>query len=415
MGSAAGEEAETGLGMARPVPILVFTPVALAPRRSRAHTKAMSHSEESTSIPVRPVFDTLPSYAAGKPPAPVEGLTRYKLSSNENPLGPVPEVARVLAEFDAVHRYPDPLSTALRTALAGQLGVDAEDIVTGAGSLGALNQIIKTFAGVNADGVQDEVIYAWRSFEAYPILVGIMGARSVQVPNLPNGAHDLDAMAAAVTDRTRLILVCTPNNPTGPAVTESQIRSFLAKVPATVPVVIDEAYFEFCAASSIPEGEEPPLNGLDIYRDYPNVIILRTFSKAQGLAGLRVGYSISHPQITRHLRVAATPFAVSALAERAAVASIEHREAVMERVSHIVAERERVTARLRELGYEFPSTYANFVWLPLGERTGDFVDLMNRNALSVRAFGSEGVRVSIGEIEANDRFLSLCELFAQES
>ena len=402
------------MGMARPVPMLVFTPVALAPRCSRAHTKAMSHSEESTSIPVRPVFDTLPSYAAGKPPAPVEGLTRYKLSSNENPLGPVPEVARVLAEFDAVHRYPDPLSTALRTALAGQLGVDAEDIVTGAGSLGALNQIIKTFAGVNADGVQDEVIYAWRSFEAYPILVGIMGARSVQVPNLPDGAHDLDAMAAAVTDRTRLILVCTPNNPTGPAVTESQIRSFLAKVPATVPVVIDEAYFEFCAASSIPEGEEPPLNGLDIYRDYPNVIILRTFSKAQGLAGLRVGYSISHPQITRHLRVAATPFAVSALAERAAVASIEHQEAVMARVSHIVAERERVTARLRELGYEFPSTYANFVWLPLGERTGEFVDLMNRNALSVRAFGSEGVRVSIGEIEANDRFLSLCELFAQE-
>lgn len=402
------------MGMVRPVPILVFTPVALAPRRSRAHTKAMSHSEEPTSIPVRPVFDTLPSYAAGKPPAPVEGLTRYKLSSNENPLGPVPAVARVLAEFDAVHRYPDPLSTALRAALAGQLGVDAEDIVTGAGSLGALNQILKTFAGVNADGVQDEVIYAWRSFEAYPILVGIMGARSVQVPNLPDGAHDLDAMAAAVTDRTRLILVCTPNNPTGPAVTESQIRSFLAKVPATVPVVIDEAYFEFCAASSIPEGEEPPLNGLDIYRDYPNVIILRTFSKAQGLAGLRVGYSISHPQITRHLRVAATPFAVSALAERAAVASIEHQEAVMARVSHIVAERERVTARLRELGYEFPSTYANFVWLPLGERTGEFVDLMNRNALSVRAFGSEGVRVSIGEVEANDRFLSLCELFAQE-
>lgn len=374
----------------------------------------MSQSAAHANIPVRPVFDTLPSYAAGKPPAPVEGLTRYKLSSNENPLGPVPAVARVLAEFDAVHRYPDPLSTALRTALAEQLGVDAEDIVTGAGSLGALNQIIKTFAGVEADGGQNEVIYAWRSFEAYPILVGIMGARSVQVPNLPNGAHDLDAMAAAVTDRTRLILVCTPNNPTGPAVTESQIRSFLAKVPATVPVVIDEAYFEFCAVSSIPEGEEPPLNGLDIYRDYPNVIILRTFSKAQGLAGLRVGYSISHPQITRHLRVAATPFAVSALAERAAVASIEHQDAVMERVKHIVAERERVTARLRELGYEFPSTYANFVWLPLGERTGEFVDLMNRNALSVRAFGSEGVRVSIGEVEANDRFLSLCELIAQE-
>ena len=373
----------------------------------------MSQSAEHANIPVRPVFNTLPSYAAGKPPAPVEGLTQYKLSSNENPLGPVPEVARVIAEFATAHRYPDPLSTALRQKLSARLGVDADDIVTGAGSLGALNQILKTFAGVNADGVQDEVIYAWRSFEAYPILVGIMGARSVQVPNLPNGAHDLDAMAAAITDRTRLILVCTPNNPTGPAVTESQIRAFLAKVPAHIPVVIDEAYFEFCAASTVSEGEEPPLNGLDIYRDYENVIILRTFSKAQGLAGLRVGYSISHPQITQHLRVAATPFAVTALAEAAAIASIEHEDAVMERVSHLVAERERVTARLRELGYEFPSTYANFVWLPLGERTGEFVQLMAEHALSVRAFGTEGVRVSIGEVEANDRFLSLGEVFAE--
>ena len=373
----------------------------------------MSQSAEHANIPVRPVFNTLPSYAAGKPPAPVEGLTQYKLSSNENPLGPVPEVARLLAEFVTVHRYPDPLSTALRHKLSARLGVDADDIVTGAGSLGALNQILKTFAGVNADGVQDEVIYAWRSFEAYPILVGIMGARSVQVPNLPDGSHDLDAMAAAITNRTRLILVCTPNNPTGPAVTESQIRAFLAKVPAHIPVVIDEAYFEFCAASTVPDSEEAPLNGMDIYRDYENVIILRTFSKAQGLAGLRVGYSISHPQITQHLRVAATPFAVTALAEAAAIASIEHEDAVMERVSHLVSERERVTARLRELGYEFPSTYANFVWLPLGERTGEFVQLMSEHALSVRAFGTEGVRVSIGEAEANDRFLSLCEVFAK--
>ena len=373
----------------------------------------MSQSAEHANIPVRPVFSTLPSYAAGKPPAPVEGLTQYKLSSNENPLGPVPEVARVLAEFATAHRYPDPLSTALRHKLSARLGVDADDIVTGAGSLGALNQILKTFAGVNADGVQDEVIYAWRSFEAYPILVGIMGARSVQVPNLPDGSHDLDAMAAAITDRTRLILVCTPNNPTGPAVTESQIRAFLEKVPAHIPVVIDEAYFEFCAASTVPEGEEAPLNGMDIYRDYENIIILRTFSKAQGLAGLRVGYSISHPQITQHLRVAATPFAVTALAEAAAIASIEHEDAVMERVSHLVAERERVTARLRELGYDFPSTYANFVWLPLGERTGEFVQLMSEHALSVRAFGTEGVRVSIGEVEANDRFLSLCEVFVK--
>lgn len=370
----------------------------------------MTTSQRSGLNP-RPVFSQLPKYAAGKPPAQVEGLTQFKLSSNENPFGPVEPVARVLSEFNTVHRYPDPLSTALRTRLGEQLGVDADDIVTGAGSLGALNQILATFVGSHEDGVQDEVIYAWRSFEAYPICVGLAGAKSMQVPNLPNGAHDLDAMAAAVTDQTRVILVCTPNNPTGPAVTESQVRDFLAKVPDDVLVVIDEAYFEFCAASDIPEGQEPPVNGLDVFPDYENVVILRTFSKAQGLAGLRVGYSISHPAVTQYLRVAATPFAVTSIAEQAAVASIDHNDAVMQRVAHLVEQREKVVGRLADLGYWVPETRANFVWLSLGEHSAAFAELAERNALSVRAFAGEGVRVSIGEDEANDRFLALAEQF----
>ncbi|MDO4884543.1 MAG: histidinol-phosphate transaminase [Rothia sp. (in: high G+C Gram-positive bacteria)] len=370
-----------------------------------------NNTPENPNIQPRHVFSALPKYAAGKPPTPVEGLKQYKLSSNENPRGPIPEVRRILSEFEATHLYPDPLSTKLRTALARRLGVDAKNIVTGAGSLGALNQILKAFAGASLDGTQDEVIYAWRSFEAYPILVGLLGAKSVQVPNLPNGAHDLNAMARAVTDRTRIILICTPNNPTGPAVTEVQVREFLATIPANVVVVLDEAYYEFCTASTVPAGQDAPVNGLDLLDDYPNVIVLRTFSKAQGLAGLRVGYSISHPKLTQYLRVAATPFAVTALAEAAAVASIEHEESVMEGVRHIVAERERVSARLRELGYWFPETYANFVWLPLGEHTGAFAELAAANALSVRAFDGEGVRVSIGEDEANDRFISICEQF----
>lgn len=371
----------------------------------------MSEQNNTPQIQPRPVFSVLPKYAAGKPPSPIAGLKQYKLSSNENPYGPVPAVASILAEFDTAHRYPDPLSTKLRTALAQRLGVDAENIVTGAGSLGALNQILKAFAGANFDGTQDEVIYAWRSFEAYPILVGLLGAKSVQVPNLPNGAHDLDAMAAAVTDRTRVILLCTPNNPTGPAITERQVRKFLAKVPQNVVVVIDEAYFEFCTASDTPSGSDAPVNGLNILAEYQNVIVLRTFSKAQGLAGLRVGYSISHPHLTQYLRVSATPFAVTSLAEAAAVASIEHEDQVMERVRHLVSERQRVTERLRRLGYWFPETYANFVWLPLGEHTPEFAALANSNALSVRAFGTEGVRVSIGEDEANTRLLQLCEQF----
>lgn len=376
---------------------------------------SMTQLTQTDGVRPRPVFSRLPKYSAGKPPAAVEGLERFKLSSNENPFGPVASVAQVLADFDTAHRYPDPLSTALRTSLGEHLGVDPEDIVTGAGSLGALNQILATFAGANDDGTQDEVIYAWRSFEAYPICVGLAGAKSVQVPNLPNGAHDLDAMAAAITDRTRVILICTPNNPTGPAVTESQVRDFLTKVPQDVLVVIDEAYFEFCAASEIPEGQEPPLNGLDIYRDYPNVALLRTFSKAQGLAGLRVGYSVSHPDVTAYLRVGATPFAVTAIAEQAAIASIEHADEVMERVEHLVAEREKVVAGLQELGYWVPETRANFVWLPLGEHATAFAQHAEAHALSVRAFAGEGVRISIGEDQANARLLTVAEKFPHRS
>lgn len=366
---------------------------------------------ENTKNPApRPVFDALPKYVAGRPPVEVEGLERFKLSSNENPFGPVESVRQILADFDQVHRYPDPLSTQLRKALAEDLGIDADDVVTGAGSLGALQQILATFAG-NDDGTQDEVIYAWRSFEAYPIVVGLAGARSVQVPNRADGSHDLDAMAAAITDKTRVILLCTPNNPTGPALTERQVREFLTKVPSHIVVVIDEAYFEFCQATSPVEESERPVNGVDVYRDNTNVVVLRTFSKAQGLAGLRVGYSISHPELTRYLRVGATPFAVSALAESAALASIDHKDEVMKRVEHLVAERERVAHRLRELGYEVPETYANFVWLPLGDRTPEFVQRAESSALSVRAFGAEGVRISIGEDEANSRLLAIAAEF----
>lgn len=366
--------------------------------------------EESMLNPApRPIFSQLPKYAAGKPPAQVEGLQQFKLSSNENPWGPVDEVAEVLANFSTVHRYPDPLSTRLRETLGEFLGVDSEDIVTGGGSLGALVQILSTFAGTSEEGVKDEVIYAWRSFEAYPICVGIAGAQSVQVANRADGSHDLTAMLEAITDQTRVILLCTPNNPTGPALTESQVRDFLAQVPENIVVVLDEAYFEFCVASDIVEGEEAPVNGLDIYPDYPNVIVLRTFSKAQGLAGLRVGYSISHPHITQYLRVAATPFAVTTLAEEAAIASVQHHDVVMKRVSHLVSERERVKKALESIGWWIPETCANFVWLELGDNTPRFAQLAEENALSVRAFGNEGVRVSIGEDEANTRFISLCQ------
>ncbi|GHG50352.1 putative phenylalanine aminotransferase [Sinomonas cellulolyticus] len=351
-------------------------------------------------------MNRLPKYAAGRPPAPVEGLTSYKLSSNENPLAPLPAVTEAIVRESGINRYPDAVATRLRTALGTFLDVPADDIVTGGGSLGALNQILAAFAGQQDDGTQDEVVYAWRSFEAYPISVGLSGARSVQIPVLADGRHDLDAMAAAVNERTRVVLLCTPNNPTGPALRREETERFIQSVPGHVLVVIDEAYQEFVRN---PEA----VDGIEMYRKYPNVAVLRTFSKAHGLANLRVGYSISHPDVTQYLRIAAVPFAVSTVAESAAIASLENFHQVVGRVQTLVDERDRVVAGLRELGWEIPDAQGNFVWLALGDSTPEFAAEAAARALSVRAFGTEGVRVSIGEAEANSRFLELCRSFTK--
>jgi len=350
----------------------------------------------------RPVVARLPKYAAGKPPTAVEGITAYKLSSNEIPFGPLDTVHQAVVEQSSLNRYPDPLSTKLREALSQYLDVPAEDIVTGAGSLGALTQILSTFAGQNEDGIQDEVIYAWRSFEAYPILVQTAGALPVEIPLLEDGRHDLEAMITAVNENTSVILLCTPNNPTGPILTQAEVDDFLARVPKNVLVVLDEAYIEFVR-------DEKSVDGLHTYREHENVVLLRTFSKAHGLANLRVGYAVAHPEITNNIRVMATPFAVSSVAEDAAVASLSQIDRVLERVDSLVQERERVVAALKEQGWKIPSTQANFVWLSLGEKTAEFVERANEVALSVRGFTNEGVRVSIGEVEANDRFIELCK------
>ncbi len=355
----------------------------------------------AAGVSPRGVLGKLPHYAAGKPPVVVDGLESFKLSSNENPLPPLPAVLEAIASETSINRYPDPMTTALRTELAGYLGVPATDIVTGAGSLGALNQILATFAGQNDFDAPDEVVYAWRSFEAYPISVGLAGAAGIQVPVRSDGTHDLEAMAEAMTERTRVIMLCTPNNPTGPVLTHGEVVDFLAKVPPHVVVVIDEAYQEFVRRPDAADG-------IGLYRDHPNVIVLRTFSKAHGLAGLRVGYSVAQPSLTEHLRVSAVPFAVSQIAEHAAVTSLRHIDEVEARVQSIVDERIRVVTGLRELGWTVPETEGNFVWLALGEHTQDFAAKAGEQALSVRAFGSEGVRVSIGEEAANTRFLKLC-------
>ncbi|POX40937.1 histidinol-phosphate transaminase [Streptomyces sp. Ru73] len=351
---------------------------------------------------LRAALDGVPTYKPGKPAA-EGGPAAYKLSSNENPYPPLPGVLeRAVAAAGAFNRYPDMACTGLMAELSERFGVPTEHLATGTGSVGVAQQLIQSTAGPG-----DEVIYAWRSFEAYPIITQISGATSVQVPLDDGEVHDLDAMLAAVTERTRLIFVCNPNNPTGTVVRRAELERFLDAVPSDVLVVLDEAYREFIRDAEVPDG-------IDLYRDRPNVCVLRTFSKAYGLAGLRVGFAIAHEPVAAALRKTAVPFGVSQLAQEAAVASLRSEEALMERVDALVAERTRVATALAEQGWTVSESQANFVWLRLGERTVDFARACEQAGAVIRPFPGEGVRVSIGETEANDIFLKAAEAFRKE-
>ena len=342
----------------------------------------------------------IPAYVAGKPPAPRAGLTTYKLSSNENPYPPLPGVVEAAQRAVAqMNRYPDMGATALYAALGERFGVPVEHLSVATGSVGLIYQLVQAFCDPG-----DEVVFAWRSFEAYPIAVTAAGARAVRVPVLADGRHDLDAMAAAVTDRTKVVLVCTPNNPTGPAVTQTELDAFLAKVPSHVLVVVDEAYTEFVRM-------DDAVDGVATYRDRENVVVTRTFSKAYGLAGFRVGYAIAPAPIAGALRAVSLPFGVSTVAQAAAIASLEREAELLERVELLVAERARVVAGVRQAGWDLPDAQGNFVWFELGERTAAFAAAADDLGIVVRPFAGEGARVTIGETEANDRVLELARTF----
>jgi histidinol-phosphate aminotransferase len=346
----------------------------------------------------RAVLSTFPAYKPGGVPAAVGGQA-HKLSSNESPYGPLPSVAEVIAEAGrGVNRYPDNGAGALIAAVADRFDVPAEHIAVGCGSVGVLQQLL----GAVSDP-SDEVLYAWRSFEAYPPLADLAGATSVRVPLLDE-THDLAAMAAAITPRTRLILVCNPNNPTGTVVGRRQLTEFLDQVPGDCLVVLDEAYHEYIRDESVPDGVE-------LYRDRPNVAVLRTFSKAYGLAGLRVGFLIGHPPVAAAVRTTMLPFTVSSVAQAAAVASLAAEDELLERVETVVKERDRVRSALAADGWTVPVTEANFVWLRLGAHTTEFAAACARAGIAVRPFAGEGARISIGTPEANDAFVAAARAF----
>jgi histidinol-phosphate aminotransferase len=356
---------------------------------------------------MRPVLAELPAYVPGRN---VPGS--IKLASNETSYGPLPHVVdRITAAAADVNRYPDTNSSELIAALAAKFGVGAERLVVGCGSVSLCQQLVQATAGQG-----DEVIFGWRSFEAYPIITAIAGAQAVQVP-LRDQVHDLPAMAQAITDRTRLIFLCNPNNPTGTAVPGVQLTEFLDQAPSDVLVVLDEAYREFVT-------DEKVQDGTGLLERYPNIIVLRTFSKAYGLAGLRVGYGIAaDPAVATAVRQTQVPFAVTHVAQAAALASLEPEATrqLADRVAEVVAERGRVTAGLRAAGYQLPDSEANFVWLADGPAEHGGIDAMafaagcEARGLIVRAFAGSGVRITIGTAAENDKLLAAAaELRAEQ-
>jgi histidinol-phosphate aminotransferase len=346
-------------------------------------------TDDTVRVRFRPEILAVQPYRQGK--AAPDGA--FKLSSNENPFEPIAAVLDAIAA-SSVNRYPDASAAALCAKLAERHGLDASWVHVGSGSVSILSQLISAAAGQG-----DEVVYSWRSFEAYPGLVTVAGATSVQVPNLADHRHDLPAMAAAVTDRTRVIIVCSPNNPTSTIVTAEEFRAFMAAVPPTVLVVLDEAYAEFVT-------DPAAVNGLKQLGRYPNLVVLRTFSKAYGLAGLRVGYALGDPYLLNAARATAIPLSVTEPAQRAAIAALDHEPELLERVSSICTLRDEVWRALTEQGWRIPKPQGNFVWLATGRHTDAAADTLMEHGIVGRALGADGIRVSIGEPESVEKLLS---------
>jgi histidinol-phosphate aminotransferase len=343
----------------------------------------------STAVRLRPEIVALAAYTQGKP----ADTDAFKLSSNENPFDPIPAVVAAIAASSGVNRYPDSAGVELRGRLAERFGVRVEEVHLGAGSVSILAQLISAAAGPG-----DEVVYSWRSFEAYPGLVAVAGATSVPVPNTADDRHDLPAMLAAISDRTRVVIVCSPNNPTGSIVTAVEFADFMAAVPANILVILDEAYIEFVTDDSAVDGRE--LGGC-----YPNLVIARTFSKAYGLAGLRIGYAVGPEYILDAARTTSIPLSVTEVAQRAALVSLDHEEVLLERVRRISVLRDEVWGALVEQGWPVPRPHGNFVWLATGPATAAAAEVFSAAGIVVRPLGGDGIRISIGESQSVDKLL----------
>lgn len=340
------------------------------------------------AVTLRPEIAALTPYRQGR----AANATAFKLSSNENPNPTHPAILAAIGE-SSLNRYPDGAATALRARLAERAGVSIDEVQVGAGSSSLLYQFIQAAAGPG-----HEVVYAWRSYEVYPVIVTVVGATSVQVPNLPGGHHDLDAMAAAITENTRVVIVCSPNNPTSTIVTAAQFAQFMAKVPPTVLVILDEAYAEFVT-------DPHAVNGLTELKTHPNLVVLRTFSKAFGLAGLRVGWAVGASYLMDAARSAAIPLSVTEPAQRAALAALDVEAELLAGVDDLIERRARIAAGLGVAGWTVPEPHGNFIWFAAGDETAAAAAMLEDDGIVGRVFLGDGIRISIGEEGSVERLL----------
>jgi histidinol-phosphate aminotransferase len=340
-------------------------------------------------------LESLPVYVPGRN---IPGAV--KLASNEVSEGPLPSVAAAIADAAAgINRYPDNGISALLERLAARLNVPQSHLAVGCGSVSLCQQLVQGTCGRD-----DEVLFAWRSFEEYPRITQVVGARPRMVPLRPDHTHDLPAMLDAITPATRLVFVCSPNNPTGTAVRRDELVAFLDAVPDGVLVALDEAYHEFVTDPAVPDG-------VALGRQRDSLAVLRTFSKAYGLAGLRVGYCVAPEPITAALRKMYVTFSVNSLAQVAALASLDVADELLARCQRIATERDRVRAELLAMGYLVPDSQANFVWLPLGERTAAFDEHCLEHKVVVRGFPGAGARVTVSDPAENEAFLAAARSF----
>lgn len=340
----------------------------------------------------------LPAYRPGRSAEQVaaeQGLAEaVKLASNELPFAPLPSVAGAIAAgIERVHLYADTRATSLRRDIAEHHGVDEDCVTVSNGSVTILQQLALSYVDAG-----EKIAMCWPSFEAYPLFAMLVDAEQTRIP-LVDERFDLDALARSIDESTKLAFVTNPNNPTGTCVPTTAIRSLLEHVPSTCPVVLDEAYAEFVTDPSV-EDSAPLLD------DFANLVITRTFSKAHGLAGLRVGYALAHPEVVETLDKTYVPFAVNELAQRAASASLDATDEMHERVAIVVAERDRVARALRDRGWPVPDAQGNFVWLPVPDRATTVGEALERVGVVARAFGGVGVRITIGDRPMNDRLLA---------